>query len=68
MTSVDRLDPQLESLERTMDKDSAKLRRLGIPWGPEHVEAVKVASLKLAEVGAYPVSYYLQLVPSLFGS
>ena len=54
---VDRLDPQLESLERTMDRDSVKLRKLGIPWGPEQIEAVKVASLKLAEVGAYPGSY-----------
>ena len=35
-----------------MDKDSVRLRKLGLPWGPELIEAVKVASLKLAEVRA----------------
>ena len=38
-----------------MDKDSVRLRKLGIPWGSEHIDAVKMASLKLPEVRIVPL-------------
>ena len=46
--------PQVEQLERTMDKDQVRLRKHGIPWGPEHLENITVAINNLAEVRDWP--------------
>jgi hypothetical protein len=50
------LIPQLEQLERTMDKDCVKLRKHGIPWGKEYLENIKDAINNLAEVRARSVA------------
>ena len=44
--------PQVEQLERTMDKDQVRLRKHGIPWGPEHLKRIKKGINNLTEVRA----------------